>query len=509
MDGVSFSHLESADDNAGYGSKNKYDEDYDMGAYGDHAAYKEPKKTQSSLSYNDEGDPVNNYGRPKQESKADPFGWDTSKPASSKFESYSKPKPVEDRFEDTGYDGWNDVKRSGTTINKNIPDPYSKSQTTKISAYDPYPDNRYNSDFNQPQDNQRMKSTTVVQKQKDFFEANYNQSSNNKNFDFDKSNQPKEFDFNSFPNKSTKKAEDFDNIFEKTKSTQLQNQNDPFSWGNDNKNTKSNSEFDFDFNSEKEKQTQKVEKKNADILFDAPMSTSPQKPKFDPFADNSGGIVVNSNDLSGIKFDPPPQPVPVVKPQTFEFEPVIKTEVKVVEKKLEPDELLSQKTLFNLSNLSKNKPAKVEIKSDSFNIKFGQSNSTASETGFSTTLGSNFGTSFGDSSFPSSFSAPAKPPESKAERLNALESCFGTTDVKPVPIPTAAFEMNTVPQKPKGNDFGEFPTMFGSTPGGFGTFQGFGNEGFGSSAAKDFAFKSEEKITPAPVQKKKDDWFEF
>ena len=90
-----------------------------------------------------------------------------------------------------------------------------------------------------------------------------------------------------------------------------------------------------------------------------------------------------------------------------------------------------------------------------------------------------------------------------------------TTQPAPVPVqvqaPTPAFETSFPAQKPKGNDFGEFPTMFGSTPGGFGSFQGFGNDGFGSNAATDFGFKQEAKPAqaPAPAQNKKDDWFEF
>ena len=506
--------MESADDNAGYGSKSKYDEEYDMGVYGD-VSYKEPKKTQNTVVYNDEGDPVNNkYGKAKQESKSDPFGWDVSRPTSQKFESYSKPKPAEVKFEDTGYDGWNDVKKSEITMNRNIPDPYSKSQTTKTSAYDPYPDDRYNSEFkSNSKENQRMKSTTVVQKQKDFFEGNFNQPSNNKNFDFDKSSQPKEFDFSNFSNKSNKNADNFDNAFDRTKPNQVQNQNDPFSWGNDNsKQKQNNNDFDFDFNAGKEKQTQKVQNKASDNIFDVQMTSSPQKPKFDPFAENHDDGVSNSYDLSGIKFDPPPQPIPVTITKAFDSEPIIKTEVKVVEKKLEPDELLSQKTLLNLSSLSKNKPAKADAKSDSFNMKFGMSNTNTTGSGFSlANSGSNFGASFGDSSFPSSFSTPAKPPQSKEERLNALESCFGSTETQPTPVLTRpqTFEMNTATQKPKGNDFGEFPTMFGSTPGGFGTFQGFGNEGFGSGVSNDSAFKSETKASSKPVQKKNDDWFEF
>ena len=287
----------------------------------------------------------------------------------------------------------------------------------------------------------------------------------------------------------------------------MQTQNDPFSWGNETNNKKSTSnDFDFDFNAGKEKQTSKVDNNNIpNNIFDVQVS-SPPKPIFDPFADNSAIGASNSNDLSGIKFDPPPQPVLPVINNTKLFEPEVKVEVKPVEKKLDPDELLSQKTLFNLSTLSKNKPAKVEIKSDSFGSKFGQSNTSTAGSGFSMAPS---GSSFGDSSFASSFSAPANPPESKVDRLNALESCFGSSVAEPPAAPVQSFNTNFAAQKPKGNDFGEFPTMFGSTPGGFGSFQGFGNEGFGSIASNDFAFKVEEKPVPPPAQKKKDDWFEF
>ena len=117
-------------------------------------------------------------------------------------------------------------------------------------------------------------------------------------------------------------------------------------------------------------------------------------------------------------------------------------------------------------------------------------NLNGANSGFTNTLsGNNFGSSFGDSSFATSFTGAAKPPESKVERLNALESWFGTLTTQPAPVqvqaPTPAFETSFPAQKPKGNDFGEFPTTFGSTPGGFGSFQGFGNDGFGSSAATD------------------------
>lgn len=77
------------------------------------------------------------------------------------------------------------------------------------------------------------------------------------------------------------------------------------------------------------------------------------------------------------------------------------------------------------------------------------------------------------------------------------------------PVQNNAFEASFPAQKAKGNDFGEFPTMFGSAPEGFGNFQGFGNDGFGSNAASDFGFKQQAKPAPAPPQNKKDDWFEF
>lgn len=395
-----------------------------MGAYGDHVAYKPSKNTKTATKYNDEGDPV--YDKPKQESKSDPFGWDNSKPTSQKFESYSKPKAAAENFEDTGYDGWNDVKRSSTNAGRNVPDPYSKSQTTKGYAYDPYPDQQQNSEFsNISSGDRRAKATTIVQKQKDFFEGNYNQSANAKQFDFNKSNQPKEFDFNSFPSKSSNKADDFDNVFDNAKSSNSKAQNDPFSWGNETSSSsqkakQASSDFDFDFNAGKEKQNATVKKQNADSLFDVPASSPTKAEKFDPFAENAQSVQGGDNDLSSIKFDPPPQPVVQPKSDIFEAAAPAKAEVKVeMAKKLEPDELLSQKALLSLSTLSKNKSVKTDNKSDSFSNKFNQMNLASTGSGFTNTLSGN---SFGDSSFPTSFGGVAKPPESKEERLNALES---------------------------------------------------------------------------------------
>ena len=103
-----------------------------MGVYGDHSTNKEPKKTYAATGYNDEGEiTYDKYSKSKTEVKADPFGWGESRPASQKFESYSKPKHVVDKFDDTGYDGWNDVKRSESAASKNVPDPYAKTQTLK------------------------------------------------------------------------------------------------------------------------------------------------------------------------------------------------------------------------------------------------------------------------------------------------------------------------------------------------------------------------------------------
>lgn len=402
-----------------------------MGAYGDHMAYKPSKAPQNTVKYNDEGDVV--YSKPerqKTESKSDPFGWDYPKPASQKFESYSKPKPAADTFEDTGYDGWNDVKRSATTSGRGIPDPYSKSQTTKTYAYDPYPNESNNSEFNnQSPGDRRAKATTIVQKQKDFFEGNSNQSSSNKQFDFDKTGQPKEFDFNNLPSKTNKKVDDFDNVFDNQKSSKAKVQNDPFSWGNESstanqKSKQTSGDFDFDFNSGVEKQNISTKKQNTDSLFDTSASSPQKAAKFDPFAENSESGHGGVHDLSSIKFDPPPQPIPQPKSNIFDSDPIVKTEVKVeVVKKLEPDELLSQKALMSLSTLSKNKSTKVETKSDSFSNKFNQMNLNGANSGFTNTLsGNNFGSSFGDSSFATSFTGAAKPPESKVERLNALES---------------------------------------------------------------------------------------
>jgi len=344
VDGMSFSHLYNLTKSKQYGAPEKYDEeDYDMGAYGDDVADYSASKGKSGYGYEEEA-----YSKSptKAVSKEDPFGWDNPRPSSQKFESYAKPKASAEDFEDTGYEGWNDVKRSVTEVVKTAPDPYKKSSMVKKASYD------QDEAFSNPR---RVKATTVAGKGNDFFEGGYNKPSASKQFDFDKAAQPREFDFDNFgaaKSKTARKGNDFDDGFGTTNSKpNAKQEDDPFSWGNSGSSSNQkqkafSSGLDFDFNSGKDKPAQQTKKKVADELFESSGKTIATQEKFDPFADNEPSSNKPIHDLADIKFDTPTPPAP--KPELFDKDPFIEKEVKKQpevnkeDEKLAPDELLSK-----------------------------------------------------------------------------------------------------------------------------------------------------------------------
>ena len=495
VDGMSFSHLYNLTKSQNYGNDNyeeEDDDDNDMGAYGDDVSGSSHKKS----SY----DEPHIYENKKEVNKDDPFAWDNPKPSSKKFEPYSKPKKSFDDFEDTGYDGWNDVKRSVTEVVKNMPpDPYAKQG--KRSTYDPYPEDDYLAHKSKNEDSgySRSKATTVVGKQNDFFSGNFAEKKPANKDEFNKNSQPKVFDFNDFgktvEEKPKQKKDEFDNIF--SDAPKVKKEDDPFSWGNDGgekitKKAGKNEAFDFDFNLGAEKKSA-IAKTTADDLFNDPPKAKEEK--FDPFAEDTTNSSEPINNLEGIKFDYPP-PEPVISEVKVESEPVIENETIKEEPQRDPSDPWAKKELFNLGNLSKGKKSKVEETNKLESAKFG-----TNPPGFGVNTSNQFSSVGFGNPIPST-----KVPETKEEKLNALESAFGSTEIKPQPQPQPV-EVSTgnTNNKPNNDDFGDFPSMFGSTPEGFGNFQGFESEGF-SNTKDPFESKPADKPQPA---KKNDDWFEF
>lgn len=372
---MSFSHLYNITKQGQYGASNNYDDEdeYNMGAYGDDVAgsYKESNKTYTS-KYDDA------YDSPKEKTtskNADPFEWGNTKPSSQKFEYDNKDKQEYDsEEEDTGYDGWNDVKKGARDARNKIPDPYSKPQQ-KSSKYDPYPEDDFfsNKEFGSGEKGQRGKATTVVNKGNDYFSSNFD----NKNKGFDEKNQPKAFDFNDFGNtidKKNTKNNDFDNVFDDKKAgNATQKKDDPFSWDNETQsNTKQQkgNDFDFDFNGGNQRAATTVQKKSvADFLDEQPQP--PKKAVFDPFADQESSS--NPADaLADIKFEAPP-PTELKLETSKSADPRIETENEPqIEEKRDPEDLWSKKELFNLNNLSKSKQSRLEIHKDKGASGFGK-----------------------------------------------------------------------------------------------------------------------------------------
>lgn len=523
IDGMSFSHLYNLTKTQQM-SKGENIEEYNAEGYGDD--YSSGSYPTKSKKYDDAFDDYETTSKPAQYKK-DPDDWSANpKPASSKFEGKSRPKQAED-FEDTGYDGWNDVKRSGTS-RKEIPDPYA-SNTKYTSKYDPYPEDDVFEDKNSG--NTRGKATTVVGKNNDFFSGGFDQPIKQKKKDFDGSNQPKTFDFNEFgeaPPKNGKK-DDFEDVFKDAPKSKFGD--DPFAWDENNKPKKNNknefgSDFDFDFNSQKTKPKAPEKKVDVAEFLDDHTEDKP-KDNFDPFAlDNQYGANADPvSALADLKFEVPQAP----KADIFQSEPIIESEdvPEVITKeevnKRDPSDLWSQKKLFDLSNLKKD-PSKLEIFKDQ------TKNNSLGSNNFNNGLGQGFSSNFDNSGFGgsmgSNFGAPQKAPETKEEKINALESAFGSSQdtvapQQPVAAPVQQPKM-AEPQN-SNNDFGEFPTMFGSTPDGFGTFKGFDEDAFSSKPTNQNTKQGNNGSVPAqdnsdvfgasapaqPKQVKKDDWFEF
>lgn len=491
-------------------------EDNDMGAYG--VSYGSKDTSGGYPSKYDQDSPSQN--------KNDPYNWDNSKPASSKFENNSKTKKVNDEFEDTGYDGWNDVKKASKEVNR-YPDPYAKKSSGKdFDSY--FDDNKKPSQpksFDFESQNSRGKATTVVKKNDDdFFNSGFNQGSGTKTksnqfddskqpkaFDFEKSNQPKSFDFDDFGKNIDKKKDnnDFDNMFSDSKPAKKATQsNDPFAWEQEAKNaTKARpkqEDFDFDFDSGKSKESSAAKKNVADFLDDHSATNS--KNDFDPFANHTSSSTSAPHDLSGIKFDVPAPTKQFNDPFENENEPVVQSETP--EPKVEPQRDVSdpwaKKELFNLNNLQKTTKKVIEIKSNELPGKnnlggFGSSND----------FGQNLlSTSFGGSLGPT--------PQTKEGRMNAIDDAFGPSSTSSG-FPQTSNTMQgfgTAKPQTKNNDFGEFPSMFGGSNDGFGNFSGFGGDGFSNTFNDNFEGHTHSKPAAQPTKQtqpsgKKDDWFEF
>mmetsp|Transcript_17852 Transcript_17852/g.17576 ORF Transcript_17852/g.17576 Transcript_17852/m.17576 type:complete len:496 (-) Transcript_17852:36-1523(-) len=441
----------------------------------------------------------------------------------------------DDEDEDTGYDGWNDVKKAESGSRK-IPDPYSKQK-----KYDPYPED----DFVGGKSGTKPRGKTTVggaaKKKDDYF------SGSGKKKDFDTKNQPKAFDFDGFGQtveKKSKPGDDFEDAFNDppSKKKSKPQDDDPFNWGNDQpakKTSSSNNDFDFDFNAPSQP------KKTSDDFFGDEKQEISKTEKFDPFNMEETSAPVSSDPvdaLADVKFDSdpfsqaPPAPdaglfdIPAQNqpPQTqpaHDQPPLFKKE-KVEEK-------FTEDKLFNLSNLTKNKPSVEKKDKPKEASGFGQSN-----------FNSNFDTgAFGNATPVNTFAPPpTSVPETKEDKLNALESAFGSVEKDTAAaraqasMAQAAMAQNMTQQQvndfgqPKAplntansaptNDFGEFPTMFGSNADGFGSFQGFGGDAFGNEqpAAKPAPVSQANNSDPfgAPQPQKadtktdkKDDWFEF
>jgi hypothetical protein len=465
-----------------------------MGAYG--IAQEKKSYEEYQTKYDDNYSPKHAPSKTMY-NKNDPFNWENPKPSSQKFENNSKPKQAEVEFEDTGNDGWNDVKRSGNGNNR-IPDPYAKSSNKKGDDFDSYfegdkkPTKAKQFDFDSH--NNRGKSGTVA----------------NKKSEFNEDSQPKSFDFDGF-GKTVDKKDDVRDSKPKNNS----NADDPFAWDDKKPAAKPKAEdFDFDFGSEKPKA--QVQKQNVADLFES----EPQQktPDFDPFADNSGnnGTSASVDDLSDIKFD---VPAPVHDPLAFESaETVVHDEKPAVENEPPRDvsDPWAKKELFNLKNIKKDVKKMVDLSSNDQSSGFG---------------GSKFGQPLPNSNFGGGYNAPTGP-QTAEQRMSAMENAFGssaTDNVQPSPQPIPQSQPmpqnnnfgEPQPAKTKNNDFGEFPSMFGASNDGFGNFEGFGNAGFSGGFEDGFDNKAssqpaqqtqqtQPQAAPKPTEnKKKDDWFEF
>jgi hypothetical protein len=312
--------------------------------------------------------------------------------------------------------------------------------------------------------------------------------------------------------KKTQKIDDFDNVFDE-KSKIGKKSDDPFDWdveGHAKKGSKQQEgpkEFDFDFDSGKQKTKQKPKKQDVADFLDEHKEEIPKQDAFDPFESNPT-IGDPSSALADIKFDteiPPPQ-VPV---QPLTVDPVIENETEEKDNR-DPEDLWSKKELFNLNNISKAKQSKLELHKEDNRLS-GVYPSLQMTSQMSAPVGG---------SFPTGFSQPTKIAETKEDKINALESAFGSNfeptvaPSNPVIVPTPLSQPQAPSAPPntvsgaKNDDFGDFPTMFSSDPDGFGTFKGFEGDAFGGVQSNFSTDAPAEK--PKPKQeKKKDDWFEF
>jgi len=503
-----FSHLYNLTKSSQHKNTNDYEEDYEMGAYGDNlsgGSNNSPKK-----SYDEDYD---HRGKYKEEKKEDPFAWDNPKPTKTKDVSRERSRSNEEE-NDTGYDGWNDVKKSKSHVQKSIPDPYSKPQNSSPKKQS------NNDDYFANYGDTRGKATTVVNKQKEYFSSEYDKPTSAKKKDFDETSQPKSFNFDDFGKTVEKKNDfdDFDNAFD-GKPNKETKKDDTFAWDDSAKNTKQDSNgFEFDFDAGQEKAENKPEKKDEMNFLDDQQVEKP-KEEFDPFANNnddqnrSNGAI---DSLVDIKFDP------VIPPPTFEHQPksadpVIQTENEIQsdpkrDPKRDPGDLWSKKELFNLDNISKIKQSKLEIHKDqnNDNTTFGNNHSNPAY------LSDQFSAPVGGS-FPTSFNNQPKAPETKEDKLNALESAFGSSEVQQIHQVHQPPQQPPQQQKTNNDDFGEFPSMFGASADGFGTFKGFESDTFEGDNNNFSAPTQTPAATPPPApvveskpnQEKKDDWFEF
>ncbi len=291
-----------------------------------------------------------------------------------------------------------------------------------------------------------------------------------------------------------------------------------------------NDAFEFDFDNQNNGQ-QKNASTNDFFEEEVKQQEEPKKETFDPFALDETPAPVSSDPveaLADVKFDSDPFPqvdsAPALDPVISEENPHNPPPLFTKE---EPKEEWTEEKLFNLNNITKNKP---EPKKPEENTNgFGNSNFNSNFDGGA------FGNAGGSAAFPPQTSAP----ETKEDKLNALENAFGSVEtdvaVAQAHASMAQATMAQNPPQPAGfnqppaaqNDFGEFPTMFGSTPEGFGNFQGFESNAFGAgapaqnpaqappvAAAQPPAQTSADPFGAPQPQKadnsqKKDDWFEF
>ena len=500
VDGNSFSHLynqtkakmmyhdHEGGDMGAYGvqlgKKQSYDPTYSNNKYDDYED--SPKRTHSKTVYN----------------KNDPFNWDDSNQSSNKFENNKKAKKTYDEADD----GWGETKKS----HRDIPDPYSSGSKQK------QPKSYFEDDFKSKQpktfdfDSHDSRGKTMVNKKKedDFFSSGFNKSSNKK--EFDKSNQPKEFDFDNFDNKESKsksKGNEFDDVFADSSKPK----DDPFSWDNTNTKSKQNTEdFDFNFDSKDKKSNEK-----GDVADFLDSHTNENKDVIvDPFTSDNlfeNKTPASTNDLSDIKFD---YPVANQTPEAIVEEPVIEEENPPLENQPPVDESdpWAKKELFNLKNLAKATKKTIEIKSNDFSGNLGPFGSSNSQ----------FNQPLPNTGFQSSFNAPVIN-NTQENRMSAIESVFGSSTIPAQPQPVQQTIPQSIPQtmpqpapqtsgfgQAQNNDFGEFPSMFGSNETGFGNFEGFGNENFGSSNFNTQPAPQPQVTTAASSgQKKNDEWFDF